>query len=97
MPESRRASLYSVKVIKMSRLAIHHLLTLCSLHGSLCCCETEFLSSDTQVIEIGQLPKLHLTPLHFLTAPICSCDRVCNLLSASDRNHVNRPNIFNGN
>jgi len=57
-PESRRASFYSVKVIKMSRLAIDRLLILWSLHGSLGCCKTDcttFLSSDTQDIERGQL------------------------------------------
>ena len=55
--ESRRASLYSVKVIKMPRLTIDRLF-LWSLHQSLHCCETDretdcttFFSLDTQDVE----------------------------------------------
>ena len=38
VPESRHASLYCLKVIKMSRLTIDRFFILWSLHGSLCCC-----------------------------------------------------------
>ena len=61
-PESRHASLHSVKVIKMVRLAIDRFLILWSLHRSLCCCETNretdhrtFLSLDTKDDERKQL------------------------------------------
>jgi len=39
--KSRRTGLYSVMVIKMSRLAIDRLLILWSIHGSLHCCKTD--------------------------------------------------------
>jgi len=62
VPESRHASLYSVKVIKMSRLTIDRFLILCSLHGLLCSCKTDretdcttFLSLETKDFERGQL------------------------------------------
>jgi len=58
VPESRRASLYSVKVIKMSRLTIDPFLILWLFHGMLRYCETEcttFLSLDTQDGKKGQL------------------------------------------
>ena len=35
--------------------------------------------------------KLYPKPPSLLTAPICSHDRVWDVLSASDRNHANRP------
>jgi len=50
--------LYSVKIIKMSRLAFDCLLIPWSLHGSLPCCETDgknFMSLDTEDVETGQL------------------------------------------
>ena len=62
VPESRHASLYSVKVIKMSRPTADRFLILWSLHGSLRCYETDrqtdcttLLSIDTQEVERGQL------------------------------------------
>ena len=71
-PGSRRASLFSVNVIKLSRLTINRLLILRSLHGSLHgslhrllrCCKTEYttlLSIETQDIErTAQMgPKLY--------------------------------------
>jgi len=97
--KSRRASLYSGKIIKMSWLANGRLLILWSLHGSLRCCETDretdcttSLSLDTQDIQRGQL-QCARDPC-VLTTPIHSRERVWNFLSVSDRNHANRPNII---
>jgi len=58
MPESRYASLHSVKVIKMLRLAIEGLLVLWTLYKSIRCCETDykkFMSLDRQDVEKGNL------------------------------------------
>jgi len=92
-PESRRASLRSVKFIKMSRLTIYHCLFLRSLHGPLRCCKTDCetdcttsFSLNTQDIETGQLRWTR----HCIRNPCIF--RVGNLFSASDRNHASRPN-----
>ena len=66
---------YSVKVIKVSRLATDCLPVLWSLYKWLRCCEATPMR-----------PKLLAV---FLTASICSLDDVRNFLSASDRSHVN--------
>jgi len=61
-PESRRVSLYSVKVIKIWRLTINRFLVLWAPHRSLRCFETDretdctaLLFLETQSIERGQL------------------------------------------
>jgi len=84
VPESGPASLYSAKIIKISRLTIDHWLILWSLHRSLRCCETHctnFLPLDTQDVERGELRyarncarNCDWNSLRFLTAPICSRD-----------------------
>ena len=75
--EIGRASLYSVKVIKVSR----------SLQGSLSCCETDcttFLSLDTQDAERGQLRRARSSLR--LTTPVWSRDEVSNIChSATDK------------
>ena len=84
-PENRRASLYSVKGIKISRLTRDCFLILWSLHRLLRCCRTDrktdcrtFLFLGTQDIERGQLWCIQ-NPCLFITAPILSRDRVWNL------------------
>jgi len=88
--KSRRASWYSVKAIKMLRLAIDPFLILRLLHGLLRRCETDctaFLFLHTQDVEKGQLRRTQ--NLRFLAAPICSCDGVWNFVFAFERNHAN--------
>jgi len=87
------AGLYSVKTIKMSRIAINSLPILWLLHRSICCCEadcTVFCSQicKTSIEDFSDTPE---TPCCFLTAPICVRDCVWNFLSTSDRNHPNTP------
>jgi len=87
--KSRHASLYSVKVITMSRLAIDCLLFWRPIHDLFRCCKTDcttFLSFDMQNIERGQL---------WLTRncvnPLCIFNGAwwrLNLLSVSDRNQT---------
>jgi len=87
VPERRRASLYSLKVIKMSRLTMDRFLILWSLHGSPRCCKTDreadnttFLSLYRQDVRRGQFRCTRDPQTH-------------QLVSASDRNHANRPNV----
>ena len=94
--ENRHASLYSVKVIKMSRRPIDRL----SFHGRFTSCETDretdctaLLSLDTQDIERGQSS---MKGQCFLTAPICSRDGVWNFVSASDKTNTNTPIVSLG-
>jgi len=94
--ENRHASLYSVKVIKMSRRPIDRL----SFHGRFTSCETDretdctaLLSLDTQDIERGQSSMMGQC---FLTAPICSRDGVWNFVSASDKTNTNTPIVSLG-
>jgi len=71
---------YSVRVIKMSRLTIDCVLILWSLHGSLRCCETDREIYGTTFLSLRHAihwerttpmsPKMHLKPLGFLTASI---------------------------
>jgi len=75
VPESGRASLCSVKVIKMSRLAIDRLLILWSLHGSCRYCKTDcetdcrtFLAMDVQDVvreQVRWARNCAFNPLHF--------------------------------
>ena len=106
-PESRRDSLYSVKIIKMSRLAINCLVILWSLHGCFVVAKQTvkhttqlLLSLDTQDIERGQLwcaQNCTQNPCVFLTVHICSPDRVwifCLCLTAITRIGPMRLKIF---
>jgi len=97
VPESRRASLYSVKVIKMSRLTINRILTLWSLHGSLRCCKTDcttFLSLNTQDAERRQFDVAKTAPktlAFFNCAYLFACSHLkfdCLHLTESTQMHL---------
>jgi len=78
---SGQASLYSVKVIKISRLYIDCLVILWSLHESLRCCEidsTIFLSLDTQDIDNSDMSE---------TTPETPCLFNCTYLTEITRMH----------
>jgi len=93
----RRASLlYSVKVIKMSRLAIDRLLIPRPLHGSLPWPWNRLHNLSTlrrweRTIPIR--PKLRRKLLAFLRAYLFAWWHLKSL-SASDQNHTNTPNTF---
>jgi len=84
----------SVKVIKMSSLAIDRLLILWLLHGSLLCCETDhetdctnFLSLDMQDIESGQLRHAR-NSLRFSTVRAMTYEMFSLRLTAITRIHL---------
>jgi len=101
-PESRHVSLYSVKVIKMSRQTINRFLILWALYGSLRCCETHcetdcttLLSLETQDIERGQLwwaRKYARNPCIFKLR--LSVRVITSEFFWSDRKHANRPIMY---
>ena len=63
-PESRRASLHSVKVIKTSRVIIDRFLISCSLHKLLCCCKTASTTFlHTCKSHPGSTNKCYMKPL----------------------------------
>jgi len=78
--KSRRASLYSVKVIKMSWLAIDRLLILwslryCQLDRETNC--TTFLSLDTQAIERRQRQRTRNSFLSCLSVRVITSEIFC--------------------
>jgi len=87
VPKTRCASLYSFKVIKMSRLTNYrpHSYSMVASRVALLLrnrpwnrLQNFFLLRHTRRWEWETLRclELHPKPLHFLTVPICSCDRV---------------------
>ena len=79
-PESRRASLYSVKVIKMSRLAIDRLFILWLLHvvASLLRKRLHDIFVLRHAKQLERTTPMRPKLLRLLTGPICSRDRVGN-------------------
>jgi len=89
--ESGLASLYCVKVIQMSQLAIDSLLFYYCFTG----CFVVAKQTMKQTAHWERKTPICLKLTAFLTAPSCSHDGVWNSVPASDQNHANIP-INNG-